>query len=169
MCPSSSFCSRCSSGMTSSGRRSPTTCCRFALLRSDERCEVPYRSLQGDRLDALLPPDAFHLKHAGLAVEDWLDPADEPVAAYAEPLSMRLRRWGRRHRSLVSSGVAAGVERAGTQRFQVVLSPRSRLRSATVPTVASAPGPNVAASPLKMVRSTGMKSTVRRFKGSVQV
>src|SRR5439155_19284021 len=38
-------------------------------------------------------------------VQHWL--ADEPVAAYAEPLSMRLRRWGRRHRALVSSGVAA--------------------------------------------------------------
>jgi formylglycine-generating enzyme required for sulfatase activity/serine/threonine protein kinase/tetratricopeptide (TPR) repeat protein len=37
-------------------------------------------------------------------VERWL--ADEPVAAYCEPLSARLRRWGRRHRTLVTTSVA---------------------------------------------------------------
>jgi serine/threonine-protein kinase len=36
-------------------------------------------------------------------VEHWL--ADEPVEAYGEPVSDRLRRWGRQHRSLVSSGL----------------------------------------------------------------
>jgi tetratricopeptide (TPR) repeat protein len=43
-------------------------------------------------------------------VERWL--ADEQVLAYREPLTDRLRRWSRRHRSLVSGGVAlllAGV------------------------------------------------------------
>jgi serine/threonine-protein kinase len=43
-------------------------------------------------------------------VERWL--ADEPVLAHREPLTDRMRRWGRRHRSLVSGGVAlllAGV------------------------------------------------------------
>jgi serine/threonine-protein kinase len=39
-------------------------------------------------------------------VEHWL--ADEPVAAYPEPFSARLRRWRRRHRTLVT-GVAAAV------------------------------------------------------------
>jgi serine/threonine-protein kinase len=34
-------------------------------------------------------------------VERWL--ADEPVQAYREPLADRVRRWGRRHRTLVSS------------------------------------------------------------------
>jgi tetratricopeptide (TPR) repeat protein len=33
--------------------------------------------------------------------------ADEPVTAWPEPLGVRLRRWSRRHRALVTSGVAA--------------------------------------------------------------
>ena len=36
-------------------------------------------------------------------VQRWL--ADEPVDAYREPMSQRLRRWGRRNRSVVSAGV----------------------------------------------------------------
>jgi serine/threonine-protein kinase len=39
-------------------------------------------------------------------VEHWL--ADEPVSAWREPLRRRLRRWGRRHRLLVT-GLAATV------------------------------------------------------------
>ena len=38
-------------------------------------------------------------------VENWL--ADEPVAAWREPLSMRLRRWMRRNRTLVTAAAAA--------------------------------------------------------------
>ena len=37
-------------------------------------------------------------------VEHWL--ADEPVSAWREPIRRRLRRWGRRHRLLVT-GLAA--------------------------------------------------------------
>jgi serine/threonine protein kinase/transposase len=37
-------------------------------------------------------------------VQRWL--ADEPVGAYREPLSDRVRRWGKRNRTLVSVGVA---------------------------------------------------------------
>src|SRR5262249_24994898 len=37
-------------------------------------------------------------------VERWL--ADEPVAAWPEPWSVRARRWTRRHRTIVISGVA---------------------------------------------------------------
>jgi serine/threonine-protein kinase len=37
-------------------------------------------------------------------VQRWL--ADEPVSAYREPLADRARRWGRRHRSTVTGGVA---------------------------------------------------------------
>lgn len=37
-------------------------------------------------------------------VQRWL--ADEPVAAYVEPLPARLGRWARRHRTLVSGGLA---------------------------------------------------------------
>ncbi len=36
-------------------------------------------------------------------VQRWL--ADEPVTAYREPLADRLRRWGRRNRSMVSAGL----------------------------------------------------------------
>jgi serine/threonine-protein kinase len=36
-------------------------------------------------------------------VERWL--ADEPVRAHREPLATRLRRWGRRHRTVVTAGV----------------------------------------------------------------
>jgi serine/threonine protein kinase len=38
-------------------------------------------------------------------IERWQ--ADEPVSAYPEPWSMRLRRWIRRHRVLVTATVAA--------------------------------------------------------------
>jgi tetratricopeptide (TPR) repeat protein/tRNA A-37 threonylcarbamoyl transferase component Bud32 len=38
-------------------------------------------------------------------LEHWL--ADEPVAAYQEPLVARLGRWGRRHKALVSGAAAA--------------------------------------------------------------
>jgi serine/threonine-protein kinase len=37
-------------------------------------------------------------------VERWL--ADEPVAAYREPLSARMARWGRRHRPVVAGAAA---------------------------------------------------------------
>ena len=37
-------------------------------------------------------------------IERWL--ADEPVAAWREPISLRARRWGRRHRTLVVSTAA---------------------------------------------------------------
>src|SRR5262249_41838508 len=39
----------------------------------------------------------------GEEVERWL--AGEPVEAYPEPLLDRARRWGRRHRTLVTSGL----------------------------------------------------------------
>jgi tetratricopeptide (TPR) repeat protein len=38
-------------------------------------------------------------------IERWM--ADEPVAAWREPLSRRLRRWARRHRTAVAGAVAA--------------------------------------------------------------
>jgi eukaryotic-like serine/threonine-protein kinase len=34
-------------------------------------------------------------------IEHWL--ADEPVSVYREPITVRLTRWGRRHRTLASS------------------------------------------------------------------
>ena len=51
---------------------------------------------------ALQPQDRYRsAKDLAADVEHWL--ADEPVSAHHEPLPARLRRWGRRHRSLVSS------------------------------------------------------------------
>lgn len=38
-------------------------------------------------------------------IEKWL--ADEPVAAYREPLGQRVARWSRRHRTLVSTALVA--------------------------------------------------------------
>ena len=76
---------------------------------------------------ALRPGDRYASARA-LAddLEHWL--ADEPVAAYREPALARLRRWGRRHRTLaaglaaavavaaVSLGVAAGLLAAANAR-----------------------------------------------------
>src|SRR5262249_2742234 len=55
-----------------------------------------------------LRPEGRYATALALAqdVEHWL--ADEPVSAYREPLPARLKRWGRRHRALVT-GVAASV------------------------------------------------------------
>jgi serine/threonine-protein kinase len=49
-------------------------------------------------------PSAAELAHE---VRRWL--ADEPVAAYRDPLTTRLGRWGRRHRPLVAAAAAVLV------------------------------------------------------------
>jgi formylglycine-generating enzyme required for sulfatase activity len=50
-----------------------------------------------------LRPEQRYATAAALAgdVDRWL--ADEPVTAWREPLAARLRRWGRRHRTLVAA------------------------------------------------------------------
>jgi serine/threonine-protein kinase len=54
---------------------------------------------------ALRPADRYgSARELADEVEHWL--ADEPVAAYREPWSVRLARWGRRHRTLVSGAAA---------------------------------------------------------------
>jgi tetratricopeptide (TPR) repeat protein len=56
---------------------------------------------------SLRPENRYALAlHLAADVEHWL--ADEPIAAYQEPLTTRLGRWGRRHKVLVS-GVAAAL------------------------------------------------------------
>jgi serine/threonine-protein kinase len=75
---------------------------RFAPPRSVNRT-VP-KALEAVCLKAMaLRPQDRYLTARELAadVEHWL--ADEPVTAYREPLSARLRRWGRRHRTAVTS------------------------------------------------------------------
>jgi tRNA A-37 threonylcarbamoyl transferase component Bud32/tetratricopeptide (TPR) repeat protein len=67
------------------------------------KSEVP-RPLEAVCLKAMAlePQDRFPSAQALAAdVEHWL--ADEPVAAYPEPLGARARRWGRRHRTIVSA------------------------------------------------------------------
>jgi serine/threonine-protein kinase len=52
------------------------------------------------------PEDRYETAQALASdVEHWL--ADEPVSAWPEPWSTRLRRWGSRHRTLVAVGAAA--------------------------------------------------------------
>jgi serine/threonine-protein kinase len=103
----------------------------YALLTG----KAPYRDLEqaklGDfaaprQVNALVPraleavcrkamaarPEERYATARALAedVEHWL--ADEPVTAHREPVTVRLRRWGRRNRTLVTSGVVrlvAGV------------------------------------------------------------
>jgi serine/threonine-protein kinase len=54
---------------------------------------------------ALRPEDRYGTAlELAAEVEHWL--ADEPVRAYREPLPVRLRRWGRRHRPLVTGAAA---------------------------------------------------------------
>jgi eukaryotic-like serine/threonine-protein kinase len=86
------------------------------LLRKVERGEyTPPRELKGwidPGLEAIClksmatKPDDRYGSPRALAddVEHWL--ADEPVSAWREPIRRRLRRWGRRHRLLVT-GLAA--------------------------------------------------------------
>jgi serine/threonine protein kinase/tetratricopeptide (TPR) repeat protein len=62
-------------------------CLKAMALRSEDRYGSP-RTLADD-------------------IEHWL--ADEPVAAHQEPLQARLRRWGRRHRTLVITGAVMVV------------------------------------------------------------
>ena len=86
------------------------------LLRKVERGDFPPpRKLKGwidPALEAIClkamatDPDERYRTPRALAddVEHWL--ADEPVSAWREPIRRRLRRWGRRHRLLVT-GLAA--------------------------------------------------------------
>ena len=60
-------------------------------------------------------------------VEHWL--ADEPVSAWREPVRRRLRRWGRRHRLLVTGLAATVVVAAGRVAVGAVAGRRQRDRA----------------------------------------
>ena len=62
-------------------------CCKAMALAPDRRYQSP-QSLIKD-------------------LENWLP--DEPASAYREPLTLRMRRWMRRHPSLVSATTASLV------------------------------------------------------------
>ncbi len=54
------------------------------------------------------PADRYHTARAlAQDVEHWL--ADEPVSVYREPLTIRLGRWAKRHRTLVATSAAVFV------------------------------------------------------------
>lgn len=89
------------------------------VLRRVIRGEIPPpRTLRSDvpraleavcrKAMALKPADRYQSAQA-LAedIERWL--ADEPLAAYREPLLARMQRWGRKHRTLVTSAAAVSV------------------------------------------------------------
>ena len=59
-------------------------------------------------------------------IEHWL--ADEPVAAWHEPLSIRARRWARRHRTAMTGAAAALM--AGLIGLAAVVAVQSRAKSA---------------------------------------
>jgi eukaryotic-like serine/threonine-protein kinase len=83
---------------------------------------------------ARLPADRYPSARA-LAddVEHWL--ADEPTAAFREPLAVRLGRWGRRHRPLVAGAAAllvtavAALGTAGPGGGELAARPRERLHA----------------------------------------
>jgi len=57
---------------------------------------------------ALVPADRYATaKDVAAELEQWL--ADEPVRAWTEPLSVRLRRWVKKHRTLTATSAAALV------------------------------------------------------------
>src|SRR5262249_48749205 len=65
------------------------------------------RALEAICLKAMaLQPEKRYATALDLAadLEHWL--ADEPVAAYRDPLPARLRRWSRRHKPLVAGAAA---------------------------------------------------------------
>jgi serine/threonine-protein kinase len=90
---------------------------RGELLARVERGEYPAPRLLNEQVAApleaiclkamALRPQERYTSARALAVdlEHWL--ADEPVAAYPEPVRARLGRWGRRHRSVVTGAAAA--------------------------------------------------------------
>ncbi len=68
------------------------------------------KALEAICLKALAKEKADRYKTAMLLcadIEAWL--ADEPISAYTEPWYVRLRRWTRRHRTLVATLAAVGV------------------------------------------------------------
>ena len=75
---------------------------------------------------ALEPEDRFPTpRHLADDLERWL--ADEPVSAWREPISVRTRRWMRRHRTLMTTSAAVLIlGLVGTGGFAAVLAGKNR-------------------------------------------
>ena len=109
------------------------------LLRKVERGDfLPPRKLKGwidPALEAIClkamatEPARRYRTPRALAddVEHWL--ADEPVSAWSEPVGRRLRRWGRRHRLLVTGLAAALIVAVAALAVGNVLVARQRDRA----------------------------------------
>jgi serine/threonine-protein kinase len=100
--------------------------CRFPKPR-EVKPEAP-RALEAICLKAMAarPADRYAtaLELAG-DVKCWL--ADQPVTAWREPVSVRARRWARRHRTLVTSAAAVLVlSLVGLAGFAAVLAGKNR-------------------------------------------
>src|SRR5262249_36569388 len=67
-------------------------------------------------------------KELAAEVEHWL--ADEPVAAYRDPLPVRLGRWARRNKGWVIAGAAVVLACVAAQTAAMVVSEQGRLRIA---------------------------------------
>jgi eukaryotic-like serine/threonine-protein kinase len=92
--------------------------------------DVP-RALEAVCLKAMaLDPPARYRSALALAaeIEHWL--ADEPVTAWREPVTTRLRRWGRRHRALVAGAAALLVTAVAGLAVGLVAVERERARTA---------------------------------------
>ena len=64
-------------------------------------------------------------------VEHWL--ADEPVAAWREPLARRLGRWARRHKPVLAGAAALLITAVVTLSIGLVLVRRAELRRGELP------------------------------------
>jgi len=85
------------------------------------------RALEAVCLHALAarPADRYaSARDLATDLEKWL--ADEPVTAYAEPRSARLRRWVRRHRAVVQSAIAVLVFVAMSSTVAALMVDRAR-------------------------------------------
>jgi serine/threonine-protein kinase len=115
------------------------------VLRAVQRGEVPPPRQHDTTIDAALeavclkamahqPADRYPAPKA-LAedIERWM--ADEPVAAWREPVSRRARRWARRNRSLVTGAAAAVL--AGVVGLAAVLAVQTQAKAGLAQSLAN--------------------------------
>jgi eukaryotic-like serine/threonine-protein kinase len=100
--------------------------CQYARPRQVKAAVSP--ALEAACLKAMAPkPDERYATALELAAEirRWL--AGEPVTAWREPVSMRVRRWMRRHRTFVTSAAAVLLfSLVGLAGFATVLASKNR-------------------------------------------